>query len=47
MSQKAELLAPLAPDACGPDASEAPDLGVRNEDVEVAFLREHQRRQGS
>lgn len=47
MRQKAELLAPMEPDTCGPDARETPDLRVRNEDVEVAFLRERQRRQGS
>ena len=47
MRQKAELLAPRNSESGAGEASEVPDLRVRDEDVEVAFLRERQRREGS
>jgi len=47
MRQKADLLAPPEPDRCSLNTWETPNRVVRNEHVEVAFLRERQRRQGS
>jgi len=44
MRQKAELLAPQEAEPFGGEARDIPDLRVRDEDVEVAFLRERQRR---
>jgi phage shock protein A len=47
MRQKAELLAPQEPESSTGQSWDAPDLRVRDEDVEVAFLRERQRRERS
>lgn len=47
MRQKAELLGPREAKPVAGEAWEAPDLRVREEDVEVAFLRERQRRERS
>jgi len=44
MRQKAELLAPQEAEAYSGEPWDVPDLRVREEDVEVAFLRERQRR---
>lgn len=44
MRQKAEVLAPRDHGDSAPAAWEAPDLTVRDEDVEVAFLSERKRR---
>jgi len=44
MRQKAELLAPQEIEAASGESWDVPDLRVRDEDVEVAFLREQQRR---
>jgi len=44
MRQKAELLVPRDAEPSGSEAWDTPDLRVREEDVEVAFLRERQRR---
>jgi phage shock protein A len=44
MRQKAELLAPQEAEPSGSESWDVPDLRVREEDVEVAFLRERQRR---
>lgn len=44
MRQKAEILAPREAEPSAGQAWEVPDLHVRDEDVEVAFLREQQRR---
>ena len=46
MRQKAELLAPHEPDR-QEQMHDMPDLAVRDADVEVAFLRERQRRERS
>lgn len=46
MRQKAELLAPHEPDHAE-QAHDTPELAVRDADVEVAFLRERQRRERS
>ncbi|MEA3277542.1 MAG: PspA/IM30 family protein [Pseudomonadota bacterium] len=45
MRQKAELLAADEPAAPPQDRWTTPDFSVRDEDVEVAFLRERQRRE--
>jgi phage shock protein A len=45
MRQKAELFAPRAPCSAA-DSCDVPPAYVRDEDVEVAFLREQQRRAG-
>lgn len=45
MRQKAELLAPQAPDAGAGEAWDTMELTVHDADVEVAFLRERQRRE--
>jgi phage shock protein A len=44
MRQKAELLAPREDESSDGAPWDVPDLRVREEDVEVAFLRERQRR---
>lgn len=44
MRQRAELLAPQNAEPIAGETWEAPSLRVRDEDVEVAFLRERQRR---
>jgi len=44
MRQKAELLAPQEAEPSGGESWDVPDLRVRAEDVDVAFLREQQRR---
>ena len=44
MRQQAEVLAEEAPRVLADDGRAAPDPAVRDEDVEVAFLRERQRR---
>jgi phage shock protein A len=44
MRQKAELLAPQEAEPSGGQSWDEPHLRVRDEDVEVAFLRERQRR---